>query len=67
MPDPGRDPAAAWLIAEYDATGADDIGEFINGHRVTVQPMIALKSDTDAGEPMSVTGTDYWDPDRWWL
>jgi hypothetical protein len=67
MPDPGRVPAADWLIAEYDATGIDDIGEFINGRRVTVQPMIRLKSDMDAGEPMSTAWTDYLDPGRWWL
>jgi hypothetical protein len=66
---------AQWLIAEYEVTDlagiclTDELDECerpVGGH-VNVQPMFALKSVMDAGEPMRVTSSDYSDPGRRWL
>jgi hypothetical protein len=63
-----------WLIAEFDATWADEIdtGSYDPAldewtHPVFVAPMIKLKSLMDAGEPMRVTQADYADSLRRWL
>ncbi len=32
-----------------------------------IRPMIQLRSIMDAGTPMTVTASDYADPERWWL
>jgi hypothetical protein len=54
---------ADWLLAEYDATDVDE--DIRLEVRVRVQPMISLKSPYSAN-PMTVRGSDYGDPDRWW-
>ena len=73
MPDPGRNPAADWLLAEYDTTGPydpsdpDTAGDDEAAVEIYVQPMFGLKSVMESGEPMRVTRADYYDYRRWWL
>ena len=73
MPEPVT--PAQWLIAEYEVTDPagicptdePDEPEWPVGGHVHVQPMFALKSVMDAGQPMRVTPSDYSDPARRWL
>jgi hypothetical protein len=72
MPDPHRDPAAGWLLGEYDDTdnpfenlGGDNSGTLWRG--VYVQPIFTLKSVLDAGKQMRISARDYADPGRWFL
>lgn len=74
--DPMTDPSAParWLIAEYDATDPDGYTRHDSEESapaffgsVYVQPIFALKSVMDAGQPMRVTSSDYTDPGRRWL
>ena len=69
---PAPNPAAQWLLAEYDATDnifenfEDDVsGLYWQG--LYVQPLFRLKSDMEPGAEMRVTANDYRDPGRWWL
>ena len=74
MPDPGRNPAADWLLAEYDATD-NPFQAAKRGHRqspvpwrgVFVQPMFTLRNPVKSGQQMHITKSDYADPGRWWL
>jgi hypothetical protein len=74
MPDPGRSPAADWLLAVCDATG-NPFQTGKSGHRefrvpwrgVYVQPMFSLRNPVKSGQQMRVTTADYNDPGRWWL
>jgi hypothetical protein len=68
----GPDEAAAWLLAEYDATSPGDFevydedhGEYARPHHI--QPMVQLKSDMEPCAAMHVTTSDYRDPGRWRL
>ncbi len=66
------DPAAAWLIAEYDATDPADLAIYDEAtddyqRPAHMQPMFQLKSDMEPCAGMHVTGSDYRDPGRWWL
>jgi hypothetical protein len=74
MPDPARNPAADWLLAEYDA--ADNPfrkprplrGQSpVQWRGVFVQPMFTLRNPVKSGQQMRVTTADYADPGRWWL
>jgi hypothetical protein len=72
MPDPGRNLAAAWLIAEYDATDPADLGVYdedadVYRRPASLQPMFQLKTDNEPGATMHVTARDYHDDSRWWL
>ena len=58
----GGSRAAAWLLAEFDATDPDS-----GWWSVYVQPMLSLKDDEDPGALTSVDQADYADPGRWWL
>lgn len=71
---PDTSPAARWLMAEFEATCADEIGtDSYNPlwdewtRPVHVCPMITFKSVMDVCEPMRVIPADYADPSRWWL
>jgi hypothetical protein len=72
MPDPGRSPAADWLVAQFDATDPgythvydEDAGEYLRPDYI--HPMLELKSDAEPGTAMRVTRADYADSLRWWL
>jgi hypothetical protein len=72
MPDPDRDPAAGWLLAEYDDTDNpfENLGDGNSGtlwRGVYVQPIFTLKSVLDAGKQMRISARDYADPARWFL
>jgi hypothetical protein len=79
MPDQQQDGsrAAAWLLAEFDATDPADLIVDVYDPQtdgwtrpVHVQPMFTLKGDTppeECGAPMHVNLWDYHDPWRWWL
>jgi hypothetical protein len=56
-------PAIEWLKATFNIRYRK---AFDHAFR-NVGPMIRLKSDMDAGQPMRVTSADYADPQRWWL
>jgi hypothetical protein len=65
-------PAAEWLLADFDATAADhfevydeDADELIRP--AGIQPMFMFKTDMEPGAEMRVTQNDYADRDRWWL
>ncbi len=58
--DPAR--AAAWLLAEYDATDIDEHADSIGA--VQIRPICTLKTLLNGGVPMRVTTADYQDPDR---
>jgi hypothetical protein len=62
-------PAADWLLAEYDDTDnpfenlpGDNSGTLWRG--VYVQPIFTLKSVLDAGKEMRISARDYADPGR---
>jgi hypothetical protein len=69
----GGSRAAAWLLAEFDATNVEDITEAYDPESrqwwwpVYVQPMFTLKSLMHPGLGMRVGQADYTDPQRWWL
>jgi len=74
MPDPGRNPAADWLLTQFDATDNPcQAGK--RGHRqspvpwrgVFVQPMFTLRNPVKSGQQMHTAKSDYADPGRWWL
>jgi hypothetical protein len=56
-------PAIEWLKATFDIRYRKAFDHAVRN----VGPMIRLKSDMDAGEPMRVRPEDYRDPQRWWL
>ena len=62
--DPAR--AAAWLLAEYDATDIEELADSIGAVQAR-RTICVLKTLLDGGSPMRVTAPDYHDPDRWWL
>ena len=74
MPDPGRNPAADWLLAQFDATD-NPFQAGKRGHRqspvpwrgVFVQPMFTLRNPVKSGQQMHTAKSDYADPGRWWL
>lgn len=74
MPDPVRNPAADWLLAQFDATD-NPFGSRKAGQRqspvawrgVFVQPVFTLRNPAKSGQPMHVNQDDYTDPGRWWL
>jgi hypothetical protein len=61
--------AAAWLLAEYDATDPGEVAERSRNEdrSVVVQPIFTLKSIYEPGDSMRVTASDYGDNGRWWL
>ena len=59
--DPAR--AAAWLLAEYDATDIDELADSIGAVQAR-RSICVLKTLLDGGTPMRVTAADYQDPDR---
>lgn len=70
MPDPN--PAADWLIAEFDAASFEDIfsqpeHSAEDEWPVHPWPMLSFKSVMEPGEPMHVSRADYYDRQRWWL
>jgi hypothetical protein len=56
-------PAFEWLDATFAARRRKAFDHAFRNRG----PMIALKSDMDAGPPMHVCPADYDDPLRWWL
>jgi hypothetical protein len=69
---PPPNPAADWLLGEYDDTSPgytrvydEDTGEYVRPDYL--QPMLELKTSTGPGTAMRVIAADYLDPDRWWL
>jgi hypothetical protein len=67
----GGSHAAAWLLAEFEATDLADIiaaqDERTWHGPVYVQPMFTVKSLMHPGLGMRVDQSDYADPMRWWL
>jgi hypothetical protein len=55
--------ALEWLDVTFDARRCEAFDHAFRNRG----PMITLKSDMDAGEPMHVRPGDYHDPLRWWL
>ena len=70
MPEPN--PAADWLLAEYDDTD-NPFADLCDDHSaafwrgVYVQPIFTLKSALDAGKQMRISARDYADPARRFL
>ena len=74
MPDPARSSAAAWLLAQFDATDNPFRNRRplrgqspVQWRGVFVQPMFTLRNPVKSGQQMHITTTDYNDPWRWWL
>lgn len=69
----GGSRAAAWLLAEFDATDPVDITDVYDpetdswSRPIHVQPMFRLKNAMETGQPMRVRASDYRDIGRWWL
>jgi hypothetical protein len=63
-PEPAR--AAAWLLAEYDATDLEELADSIGAVQAS-RTICVLKTILDGGVPMRITAQEYQDPDRWWL
>lgn len=72
MPDLVPNPAADWLLAEFDDNDLNYI-EVYNPDAdevagpACVQPMFTLKTDMEPGTGMCITQDDYADHDRWWF
>ena len=67
---PGKDQrpesarAAAWLLAEYDATDLEELADSIGAVQAR-RPICVLKTILDGGVPMRITAQEYQNPDRW--
>jgi hypothetical protein len=61
-------PAIEWLDDEF--TNSWTTWSFLSTHvsgPAVIKPMVQFRSVMDAGKPMTVTASDYADPQRWWL
>ena len=74
MPDPGRNPAADWLLAQYRRHRQPVPGRKpgtrqspVQWRGVFVQPMFTLRNPVKSGQQMHIATADYADPGRWWL
>lgn len=54
--------AIEWLEVRFDQYGRN-----LDPKSTHIGPMIALKNDIEASQPMDVDAVDYKDPERWWL
>ena len=60
-------PALDWLDAEFAGHSLIDVRDTGEPGPAVIKPMIQLRSVMDGGTPMTVTSSDYADPERWWL